>query len=162
MLEREMNIWDAPADAWIGITTNGTVRANGELVMGRGVAREARDRFPGLTRILGVWVSTIGNRLCVVRACGRWLFSFPVKHHWQEPADLSLIRTSARELANIATVAAGPSLFYLPRPGCGNGRLDWADVKPLLIDLPDNVIVVNRPAQPPKPTREVEMIHAQG
>lgn len=30
----------------------------------------------------------------------------------------------------------------LPRPGCGNGRLVWADVKPVLAGLPDEVLII--------------------
>ena len=34
--------------------------------------------------------------------------------------------------------------FIMPRPGCGEGRLTWEQVRPLLVDLPDNCYVVNR------------------
>lgn len=32
----------------------------------------------------------------------------------------------------------------LPRPGCGNGRLTWEQVKPVIKFLPDNVWVISR------------------
>lgn len=159
MLEREMDIWDAPPDAWIGITTNGTVRADGRLVMGRGVAREARDRFPGIDRVFGEWVS-LQNTPCFVLgfppANGRNLFSFPVKHHWSELADLALIHRSAYKLYDVTTQDSWRGKqYYLPRPGCGNGRLRWEDVHLVIEFLPDNVIVVNKPM-----VHKTEMLHA--
>lgn len=38
---------------WLCITTNGYIKKNGCAVMGAGVAKQARDRFDGLDRLLG-------------------------------------------------------------------------------------------------------------
>lgn len=122
------------------ITTNGTVKANGAMVMGRGCARQARDRFPGLDMRLGRWVKAKGN---VPLICSDLkLMTFPVKDRWDHAAKLSLIRDSAIQLA--ASAGADPDTVYvLPRPGCGNGWLRWEKVKPVLEDvLPDNVHVI--------------------
>ena len=35
--------------------------------------------------------------------------------------------------------------IVIPRPGCGNGRLDWPVVRPLLESLPDTVTVITFP-----------------
>ena len=47
-------------------------------------------------------------------------------------ADLDLIQRSARELLKIIEVKKIKEAVYLPRPGCGNGRLKWEDVKKFL------------------------------
>lgn len=95
-------MWAAYDDADLFlITTNSTLKKNGALVMGRGIVRQARDRFPGLDVTLGGEIS---------RRCGdlgkygllvspRWpvakLGAFQVKTDYRRPASLSLIRQSA-------------------------------------------------------------------
>ena len=69
-------------------------------------------------------------------------FTFPVKHNWYEKADLELIERSAMELR--AILQAKKCRTYIPMVGCGNGGLDWVDVKPRLkcLDYYDNIILV--------------------
>jgi len=47
----------------IVVTTNGTVKSNGECVMGRGVAKDVRDMIPGFAKLLGLQIDAWGNRL---------------------------------------------------------------------------------------------------
>ncbi len=136
MIEVVGNLWDYPADVRI-ITTNGTRRKDGECVMGRGCAKEAKDRFPALPKALGERIKAEGNHPYPFEEYG--LISFPVKHNWYEKADLILIRTSALQLARMLDP---DKLYVLPRPGCGNGGRSWSEVRPLLKDLPDNVHVI--------------------
>jgi hypothetical protein len=138
MIELTCNLWDVPAD-WKGITTNGYVKGSGECVMGRGCAKEASQRYPTLPRKLGQRLKLFGNVVHMFPEYG--LFSFPVKHAWYQDADPVLIAASARQLRRLAEDAP-QEMFVLPRPGCGNGHLDWAVVRPLLLSLPDNVFVI--------------------
>jgi hypothetical protein len=150
---------EAKGDAWelaklqidkrlrvLCLTTNGFVKQDGRAVMGRGIAAEAKKRFPQLPTLLGAFIRAHGNTLHML---GYWggeylLCSFPVKHHWRENADLELIRQSAEALAGMAHNELALCEIYLPRPGCGNGKLRWKDVKPVIEFLPDNVIVIDR------------------
>ena len=50
----------------------------------------------------------------------------------EEAADLGLIERSARELLKMIEVKKIQEAVYLPRPGCGNGRLKWEGVKKIL------------------------------
>lgn len=121
------NLWDLHAKGdWCCITTNGAINSYGKLVMGRGCAKEAAIKFDGLAEQLACRVRADGNHVYSVSTIK--LLTFPVKHHWAEAADLKLIRRSAEELANFADTHQWP-LIYLPRPGCGNGRLNWGDVE---------------------------------
>jgi hypothetical protein len=137
MIQVTGNLWTYPADIRI-ITTNGTVKRDGTAVMGRGCALEAARLHPDLPLVLGTHLQLVGNVPLLLAK--RQLMTFPVKHHWMQAADPELIVRSARIVAGLAK----PDLTYvMPRPGCGNGRLSWTDIKPLIADiLPDNIHVI--------------------
>lgn len=144
MREVTGDLWTYPADFRV-ITTNGDVRRDKCAVMGRGCARQAATRFPGFARMLGDRLRLQGNHVHffadeTLTGSATGIFTFPVKHHWHEQADLDLIRQSVeefrRQLLSFAT-------YVMPRPGCGNGGRAWDEVKPLLVDLPDNVHVID-------------------
>lgn len=151
MKEQQGNLWHLWAQAGdngiVCITTNGIVKGSGELVMGRGVALEAKTYIPNISRLLGSHVRANGNVPLFHRELSSpgWM-SFPTKNHWKDPSSLELIRDSGIWLLGAAHL--GPDLqFFLPHPGCGNGGRSWeGEVKPLLesLELPDNVIVVSR------------------
>ena len=144
MREVKGNLWDYyDKGEWIVITTNGTIKRNGACVMGKGVALEAKNRFPKLDKVLGAAISRFGNQLFVLRGIAGdvRIVTFPVKHNWNEKADLTLIERSCRQLE---FVVREKSVVYMVRPGCGNGQLDWKDVKPILEKyLDDRFVVVN-------------------
>ena len=138
MIEVVGNLWTYPAD-WRIITTNGYVKTNGECVMGRGCALEAKTRYPDVPLLLGKLIDKYGN--VVQRIPNYGLIAFPVKHKWNEEADYDLIKQSAQQLRLVAECYPEHE-FVMPRPGCGNGRRSWDVVKTLLTDLPDNVKVI--------------------
>jgi len=142
MREVTGDIWDYHNQGhWIVITTNGTVRKDGACVMGRGVALQAKGRFPQMPYRLGDCIKKFGNHLTLQPYC--CIFTFPVKHNWWEKADLSLIERSCKELFDACSPFKPP--FYLVRPGCGNGQLGWENVKPILEKyLDDRFIVVEK------------------
>lgn len=140
MLETYGNLWEYhDRGEWICITTNGDVRKDGCAVMGRGVALQAKHRFPKLPYLLGKRITRLGNH--VQRFETHRLFSFPVKHHWSDRADFNLIRRSCAELMS-RLKRSGPNRVVLPRPGCGNGQLDWNDVRDVIFERLDNRVLV--------------------
>ena len=145
MREMPGDLWEAHAlGHWVAITTNGAVRKDGACVMGRGVAKEAAQRLPWLPAQLGERIIAAGNHVhCFSHAR---LFTFPVKHHWRDAADPALIARSAGELrdfvADLKPLGRAPHLVCLVRPGCGNGRLTWEVVKPLIAPILDDRFIV--------------------
>jgi hypothetical protein len=125
------NLWEF--DGTLAITTNGFVKIDRTCVMGRGCARQAAERFPKLPSKLASRISTEGNHVFYFPEYR--LITFPVKHNWWEAADLGLIERSARELLKIIEMENIQEAVYLPRPGCGNGRLKWEDVKKILAPI---------------------------
>ena len=142
--EEQINLWDTPKGSWKCITTNGTIRRDGALVMGKGNALEARERFPDVDLMLGRLTSLWNVHVFPIPEFG--LIGFPTKHNWYENADLGLIRTSCRELAELFDLDTLRGVVYLPRPGVGNGGLSWEIVRPVvakeLEHLGDRIIIV--------------------
>lgn len=146
------DIWEYLADV-ICITTNGVVTKAGRGVMGgQGVALQAKQRYPWIDAHLGRSLKQYGNHCVMWTGPYGSICYFPVKHHWRDRADLELIKRSAEELAAIVARHPG-AVFVLPRPGCGNGRLTWEEVEPVIRDiLPDRVHVIDRRSgRPPAP-----------
>lgn len=135
------DLWDVEADLRV-VTTNGAVRGDGACVMGRGCAREAKERYPGVEYRLGDLLKEHGNRVMRLgRFDGVGLASFPVKHHWREEADPDLIARSAEQLVALAD-KFGYTRVLIPRPGCGNGWLRWGDIRPILAKVLDERFAV--------------------
>ena len=118
------NIWTFEAD-WIVITTNGFVKKNGEAVMGAGVALQAKKKFPKLPTALAEHLGEKGNCVGVFEDFG--IITMPVKINWWEKARLDLIKKSCIEMSSLPF----NETFVVPKPGCGNGKLSWQDVKPI-------------------------------
>ena len=146
MFEVKGNLWTLPADV-ICITTNGFVKKNGDAVMGRGCALEAVEKFPMIQKQLGHKITTYGNHVHhLISSPSCDLLSFPVKHNWFDKADLDLIEQSCQEIVtwvydqwDMTHSGKQPIRFIaIPRPGCGNGQLEWKDVKPICEEYLDD------------------------
>jgi len=134
MQEQLGDIWAArqPGD-WIVVTTNNTIRQDGCLVMGRGIAFEAAQRYPMLQRRCGDLIRENGLRVeTIPDYYAHKLIIFPVKYHFKDEADINLIlRSTIQLVATTDFIQEGRIL--MPRPGCGWGHLDWLEVRPLLL-----------------------------
>lgn len=141
MIVKTGNIWIYHFRKYpVCIPTNGSINKSGDLVMGRGLAYQARKKYQDLSRILAGLVKMNGN---VVQYIPEYnIISFPVKHSWNQIADIKLIEQSTiqlmelKEKNNIETI-------ILPKVGCGNGKLQFNEVKKVLEKyLDDNYIIL--------------------
>lgn len=138
MLETVGDIWAYAGTAVIAITTSGSLTGDGRAVMGRGVARQALERFPGIAEVLGALLVIDGNHVIYL---GNGIVTFPVEETaWSQP-DLRIIARSAAELRLLAD-RSGWERIIVPRPGCGGGGLLWKDVRPLLEPCFDGRFIV--------------------
>lgn len=138
MLETVGDIWEYAATGVIVITTNGSLTRDGRAIFGRGVARQAALRYPGLAEKLGRLLAAQGNH---VFDLGDGIVTFPVEETpWSLP-DLRIVARSAEELRRLAD-RFGWQQVVVPRPGCGGGGLAWEDVKPILAPWFDGRFIV--------------------
>jgi len=141
LIELTADLWDPRWDLRC-ITTNGTVKKNGECVMGRGVANQAKLRYKRIAKILGNAIKAEGNHVHFLGFAS--IASFPVKHNWWEKADPDLILRNAVELNLFVDEHSHVRQVAIPRPGCGNGGLNWEDVKPVIDFLDDRFYVITK------------------
>ena len=135
------NIWDYwQNNCFIIIPTNGFVKKDGSLVMGKGLALQAKNTIHNIEYLLGKSIKTEGNKIFILKEART--ITFPVKYNWWEKADLNLIEKSAQELKKLADNCSRFLPIYLPKVGCGNGKLNWKDVEPILDKYLDERFIV--------------------
>ncbi len=149
------NLLEADVDALVN-----TVNTVG--VMGKGIALQFKRPFPenfrsyasachdenvALGRMFVHRIDGLGNPKLIV--------NFPTKGHWRARSRLSDIELGLADLRRTID-ELGIESIAVPPLGCGNGGLDWADVRPLIAealgDLPGVDVLVFAPAGPPDPS----------
>jgi hypothetical protein len=135
---------------WFLITTNPIVTKDGLAVMGRGIAKQAAERFPTIRRDFGDKLIREGHRDSYEVSTigfyeGQRVGYFMVKNHWRDPALHEVIQNSVESLLSILGTLSDlemyPSRVDLNFPGIGNGKLPRSTVLPMLERLPDCVHV---------------------
>lgn len=118
----------------ICVTTNGVViqkRGVPELVMGAGLAKQFKNVYPHLPRILGDFVQEEGNIPNLVKVRGPDILSFPTKDHYRDPSPIKLVQKSAELIVDLINQEEYDRILSV-RPGCGLGGLAWDEIKPVL------------------------------
>lgn len=147
---RKGNLLDALVEALVN-----TVNTVG--VMGKGIALMFKEAFPqnyqGYAYASGRGEVRIGHMFATEssRLEGpRWIINFPTKMHWRNPSQLEWIREGLADLRRVIIEKEIQSIA-LPPLGCGNGGLDWAEVRPeierVLSGLVDVEVVVFEPTE---------------
>lgn len=145
-----MNIFDIPitkdGSEAVCVTTNGVIKKDGAAVMGKGIAKEANDRY-GVASILANHLQNGGNHVYPLKTVQDkdktfLLCSFPTKNDWRDNSDIDLIKQSAKELVQLCN-AYGIKRCYLTPPGCANGHLSWdCVVAPAIAPILDDRITI--------------------
>jgi len=132
------------------ITTNGIIFETRDgvtkNVMGAGVAKLVRNKYPGCDEVLGLLILANGNKVQQFLSKPVVLVAFPTKNNWKEDSSLQLIEQSARQLKAWADANPQFTTIVLPRPGTLNGGLIWEDVKPILekILAEDKFVIIHK------------------
>lgn len=139
MILEKGDMWDAFGKGIFMITTNPIRRKDGAVVMGRGIALQAKTKYPQLPFDFGERL--VESEFRNIGMIGEYdnvpVWWFMVKDHWANNADLMIINQSVELLQHIKKDIRVDLNF----PGIGNGKLKKEDVLPLLEDLPDNIHV---------------------
>jgi O-acetyl-ADP-ribose deacetylase (regulator of RNase III) len=107
-------------------------------VMGRGIARQFKRAFPDVFTAYAEACADgrvqPGHILPVRLSDGdRWVLNFPTKRHWRQRSRLDDIEAGLDDLARIL-VRLDIRSVAVPPLGCGNGGLNWSQVRPLIFE----------------------------
>ena len=135
-------------------------------VMGKGIALQFKNKWPANFTAYAAACragQVRPGRMLVFDSGGlvrpNFIFNFPTKDHWRSSSRIEFIRDGLVDL--VAQVKRlGIRSIAVPPLGCGNGGLNWADVRPLIEaafeTLPDVEVRLFEPAGAPDPkTMEV-------
>jgi O-acetyl-ADP-ribose deacetylase (regulator of RNase III) len=107
-------------------------------VMGKGIALQFKQRWPKNFKEYEVAAKRREIRPGKMFICdmGQWekpryIINFPTKVHWRGNSKLEYIESGLRDLVT-QVKRLGIKSISLPPLGCGNGGLDWNDVKALI------------------------------
>ena len=136
----EGNLLQAPADALINTV-------NTEGVMGKGIALQFKEAFDLNYRLyrqackeqrvrVGEMFVTETHEL----VGPRFIINFPTKRHWKENSRLEYITEGLEDLKRVIA-EYGIKSVAMPPLGCGNGGLDWQQVRPIIVQAMADVTV---------------------
>jgi O-acetyl-ADP-ribose deacetylase (regulator of RNase III) len=114
-------------------------------IMGKGIALEIKEKFPQNYQlykkacernevVIGKMFTTFTNTL----ENPKYIINFPTKRHWRFPSEISFVKEGLEDLKNVILSLKIKSIA-VPPLGCGNGKLDWNIVKPLIIKSLENI-----------------------
>jgi O-acetyl-ADP-ribose deacetylase (regulator of RNase III) len=147
-------------------TLTNTVNTVG--VMGKGIAAEFKSRYPemfseykercdrGQFKPGSIWLW---------KGLDQWVLNFSTKNHWRNPSRLEYIEKGLLEFRK-SYEELGIREIAFPRLGCGNGGLNWDDVRPLMVrhlaDLPIAVYIHDFQKDIGKPEHDLPLMrHVQ-
>ncbi len=120
----EGDIFNSPAQVLVN-----TVNTIG--VMGKGLALSFKKRYPKMyehyKKACEKHQFGIG-KLMLYYAPDHWILSFPTKINWRNPSKIEYIEEGLKKFVNTYAEKGITSIAF-PKLGCGNGELNWHDVK---------------------------------
>ena len=128
-------------------------------VMGKGIALQFKQAFPEnfrqyerACRAGEVQPGRMFSVNTVNILYPRYIINFPTKRHWRGKSKIEDIKSGLKALvAEVQQLGIGS--IAIPPLGCGNGGLDWGEVKPLIesafAQLPDVQVIIFEPSGAP-------------
>lgn len=106
-------------------------------VMGAGLAKTARNAFPGLfdayrKMCLNGELTIDTVRLWTDPVSGRNIILFPTKIHWRASSKKEWIKANLPRMSELCQ-ENGIDDVWVPKIGCGYGNLIWDEVRPMIV-----------------------------
>lgn len=112
-------------------------------VMGKGVALAFKQKYPEMfkayQRVCDDNLLDVG-KLMLWHGLDHWVLLFPTKKNWRNPSRIEYIEAGLKKFVDSYSLKGINSIAF-PRLGCGNGGLDWNNVKPLMEQYLSNISI---------------------
>lgn len=158
MIERAGSVTTWMAEKrWVVIPTNIGWKKDGSNPMGAGIAAVAAAMYEELAGWYGARCKKYGRDTAVCPFYDGHLILFPTKPlvslrqpqiSWQHPATLELVARSVTQLQKLGEILTERKVILgeigLPLVGCGAGKLQRADVVPILKRLDDRFVLLEK------------------
>lgn len=144
MILEHGNIWDIyPITNLLLFTSNGVLTKDGKLVMGAGIAKQVRDRFPGIDKAIGEQLILQGHLLnkpygLLLSPKGGKIGLFQTKIDWKDTSPIWLIEKSTDMLCDYA-IEHPDKRIDMTFPAISNGGRTYEEILPIIEVLPNNV-----------------------
>ncbi len=103
-------------------------------VMGKGIALAYKNRYPKMFEHYKAACESKKfqmGKLMLCRETDHLILLFPTKENWRNPSKLEYIKAGLVKFVKTYAEKNITSIAF-PKLGCGNGELNWSDVKPLM------------------------------
>lgn len=131
------NIFKVPGDVYfIPVNTVG--------VMGAGIAKEFKERFPDLflkyKKDCKTNALSIKHPLVYQANNEKYYVMFPTKDNWRNPSQANWIAEGLENFMEfIGDIVQEEHVLVIPPLGCGHGRLDYVQVKEIVENFSNQV-----------------------
>lgn len=133
-------------------------------IMGKGIALQMKQAFPEMYKKYSkacengeIKIGSVFTYHTGLLYNPRYIINLPTKKHWKGKSKIEYVNSGLDALINEIKKLNIKSIA-IPPLGCGNGGLDWSEVRPLiekkLSGLNDTQIIVYLPKGPP-PAKEM-------
>ena len=103
-------------------------------VMGKGIALQFKNKYPEMfkayQKVCEKNLLDVGM-LYLWKSSEKWILMFPTKKHWRNPSKIEYIESGLKKFTDNYGQLGIDSIAF-PKLGCGNGGLNWEDVRPIM------------------------------
>ncbi|WP_290139612.1 macro domain-containing protein [uncultured Dubosiella sp.] len=121
------DLFSSPAQVLVN-----TVNLDG--VMGKGIALQFKKLYPEMFKKYQAYCEQkllqIG-KLWIYKTPNKWILNFPTKNHWRNKSKMEYIEKGLQKFVDTYADRGITSVAF-PKLGCGNGGLEWQEVKPVM------------------------------
>ena len=108
-------------------------------IMGKGIALAFKKAFPLNYKLYKEACDnkkfTVGSMFTTKtgQLMPKFIINFPTKEHWKRRSKIDFVKSGMKELVKTIKTNEIKSIA-IPPLGCGNGGLNWNEVKPIIVN----------------------------